>query len=217
MPAGQLVRGSSAWGSAPFPTKEMPSHKRFRKRRLVVDYRRVNARVKRSTYYCRRGTDVLAASVGSVWYTFVDAVSGFNQIRNTKRAREVLAIVARSGKYLPVGLTFGPVNGPDDFNFIVDRAYAPGRGRKLRFTKEWIADVDDLTVRSGRVIDGRFYTDSEAEQAIRDACSKGSVAAPQSAGAALEALGVRQQGASDKRAKHDSAKADTNQGFCQVQ
>ena len=102
------------------------------------------------------------------------------------------------------------MNGPDDFNFVVDRAYAPGRGRKLRFTKEWIAYIDDLTVRSGRVIDGRFYTDSEAEQAIRDACSKGSVAAPQSAGAALEALGVRQQGASDKRAKHDSAKADTN-------
>ena len=73
---GQLVRGSSAWGSAPFLTKEMPSHKRFRKRRLVVDYRRVNARVKQSTYYCRRGTDVLAAAVGSVWYTFVDCRRG---------------------------------------------------------------------------------------------------------------------------------------------
>ena len=55
-------------------------------------------------------------------------MSGFNQIRNTKRAREVLAIVARSGKYLPVGLTFGPVNGPDDFNFVADRAYAPRGG-----------------------------------------------------------------------------------------
>ena len=40
--------------------------------------------------------------------------------------------------------------------------------------------------------------------------AKGSVATPQSAGAALEALGVRQQGATDKRSKHDSAKADTN-------
>ena len=168
---GQLVRGPSAWGSAPFPTKEMPNHKRARKRRLVVDYRRVNARVKRSTYYCRRSTDVLAAAVGSVWYTFVDAVSGFNQIRNTKRAREVLAIVARSGKYLPVGLTFGPVNGPDDFNFVVDRAYAPGKGRRLRYTKEWIAYVDDLTVRTGRVVDGKFYTDSVADQAVREACA----------------------------------------------
>ena len=60
------------------------------------------------------------------------------------------------------------------------------------------------------MIDGRFYTDNEADQAIRDACSKGSVATPQSAGAALEALGVRQQGTPGKRAKHDAAKADTN-------
>ena len=206
---GQLIRGSSAWGSAPFPTKEMPSYKRHRKRRLVVDYRRVNARIKRSTYYCRRGSDVLAAAVGSVWYTFVDAVSGFNQIRNTKRAREVLAIVARSGKYLPVGLTFGPINGPDDFNFVVDRAYAPGRGRRLKYTKEWIAYVDDLTVRTGRVIDGQFFTDAQAEGAVREACAKGAVAAPQSASSALEALGVR--GAHNtKRANHDAARSDQN-------
>ena len=206
---GQLIRGSSAWGSAPFPTKEMPSYKRHRKRRLVVDYRRVNARIKRSTYYCRRGSDVLAAAVGSVWYTFVDAVSGFNQIRNTKRAREVLAIVARSGKYLPVGLTFGPINGPDDFNFVVDRAYAPGRGRRLKYTQEWIAYVDDLTVRTGRVIDGQFFTDAQAEGAVREACAKGAVAAPQSASSALEALGVR--GAHNtKRANHDAARSDQN-------
>ncbi|CAE7389337.1 POL [Symbiodinium microadriaticum] len=121
----------------------MPNHKRARKRRLVMDYRRVNARAKRSTYYRRRSTDVLAAAVGSMWYTFVDAVSGFNQIRNTKRAREVLAIVARSGKYLPVGLTLGPVKGPDDFNFVVD-------------------------LRTGRVVDGKFYTDAAADRAVRE-------------------------------------------------
>jgi len=99
---GQLVRGSSAWGSPPFPTKEAPAHKRHRKRRLVVDYRRVNARVQRSTYYCRKATDVLASAAGSIWYSFVDAVTGFNQIANTRRAMEILAIVARSGKFLPV-------------------------------------------------------------------------------------------------------------------
>ena len=143
---GQLIRGSSAWGSSPFPTKEAPAHKRHRKRRLVVDYRRVNARVKRSTYYCRKATDVLASCAGSVWYSFLDAVTGFNQIANTKRAMEVFAIVARSGKFLPVCLTFGPVNGPDDFCFVVDRAFGPGRGRKLRYTREWVAYVDDLTI-----------------------------------------------------------------------
>ena len=59
---------------------------------------------------------MLAASVyiyiGSVWYSFVDAVSGFNQIRNTKRAREVLTIVARSGTYLPIGSRSAQSVGP---------------------------------------------------------------------------------------------------------
>ena len=114
--------------------------------------------------------------------------------------------MVRSGKYLPVGLTFGPVNGPDDFNFVVDRAYAPGKGRRLRYTKEWIAYVDDLTVRTGRVVNGKFYTDSVLDQAVRDACAKGSSqAAPQSPESAMEALGFK-----PKPQPHDEARSDTN-------
>ena len=187
---GQLVRGASPWGSPPFPTREAPSHKKHRKRRLVVDYRRVNSRVVRSTYYCRRASDVVSSASGSIWYSFVDAVTGFNQIKNTRRAMEVLAIVARGGKFLPVCLTFGLVNGPDDFCFVVDRAYAPGRGRKLRYTREWVAYVDDLTVRTGRVVDGRYLTDDQAEAEVRAACKKGPVEAVQPAEEALKALGV---------------------------
>ena len=41
---------------------------------------------------------------------------------------EVLAIVVRSGKYLPVGLTLGPVNGRDDFNFVAD----PGKSQEAQ-------------------------------------------------------------------------------------
>ena len=212
---GQLVRGSSAWGSPPFPTKEMPSHKRHRKRRLVVDYRRVNARVQRSTYYCRKATDVLATAAGSVYYSFVDAVTGFNQIRNSRRAMEVLAIVARSGKFLPVCLTFGPVNGPDDFCYVVDRAFAPGRNRRMRYTKEWVAYVDDLTVRTGRVLDGRFVKDDEADREIKEACREGPVGVGQTAGDALKELGVdpgdlgKGRGSASKP-KHDERVSDHN-------
>ena len=62
---GQLIRRKSAWGSPPFPTKESAGERqKKRKRRLVVDYRRVNARVARSVYYCMRITDVLSEVVG---------------------------------------------------------------------------------------------------------------------------------------------------------
>ena len=55
-------------------------------------------------------------AAGSAYLTFLDAVTGFNQIKNTRRAMEMLAIVARSGQFLPVCLTFGPHNGPEDFS-----------------------------------------------------------------------------------------------------
>ena len=98
---GQLERGNSAWGSPPFPTKEFPTHKKQRKRRLVVDYRRVNARCRRAIYFVRRASDVTMECAGSVWMTLVDACAGFNQIVNTERARRMLAIIARSGQFLP--------------------------------------------------------------------------------------------------------------------
>ena len=175
-----------------------------------MDYRRVNARVKRSTYYCRKASDVLAQCSGSIFFSFVDAVTGFNQIANTRRAMEVLAIVARSGKFLPICLTFGPVNGPDDFCYVVDRAYGPGRSQKLRYTKEWVAYVDDLTIRTGRVVDGAFMTDEEHDHEIKEAMRQSPVVVGQPASEALKALGIKPDGLSGQRAKHDEKVSDRN-------
>ena len=175
----------------------------------MVDYRRVNARALRSTYYCRKASDVLAQCAGSIWFSFVDAVTGFNQIQNTRRAMEVLAIVARSGKFLPVCLTFGPVNGPDDFCYVVDRAFGPGRGRKNRYTREWVAYVDDLTIRTGRVVDGSFRTDAEHEEEVRRAMRDAPVTVGQPARDALEALGVQAEALGTK-GKHDPKVSDHN-------
>ena len=66
--------------------------------------------------------------------------------------------------------------------------------------------MDDLTVRTGRVVDGKFYTDSVADQAVRDACAKGSSqVTPQSPESAMEALGFK-----PKPPHHDAARSDTN-------
>ena len=78
----------------------------------MVDYRRVNARTLRAMYFVRRASDVVSEAAGSLWHTFLDAVAGLNHIRNTQRAREMLAIVWRTRQFLPVCLTVGPHNGP---------------------------------------------------------------------------------------------------------
>ena len=77
----------------------MPEHKKQRKRRIVVDYRRVNARTRRSVYYVRPAAGVVADAAGSIWYTLLDTGTGFNHIVNTPRARRMLAIVSRSGQF----------------------------------------------------------------------------------------------------------------------
>ena len=185
---GQLERGSSAWGSPPFPTKDAPSHKAKRKRRLVVDYRRVNQRTLRFTYYVRRAADVVSDAMGSAFLTLLDAVTGFNHIVNTRRARQMLAIIARTGQFLPKCLTFGPHNGPEDFAYVVDRIFSPGKKQARRFCKEWLAYVDDLSIRTGRVLDGTVYSDEEYSQRIRNA-AKNAKATPQSVEDALANVG----------------------------
>ena len=65
--------------------------------------------------------------------TFLDDVTGFNQVVNTPRARQMPAIIARSGQLLPICSTFGPVNGPEDFVYVVDGNFAPGRDAKRRY------------------------------------------------------------------------------------
>ena len=159
--SGQLARGNSEWASPPFATKQFAEHRRQRKRRLVVDYRRVNQRILRAVYHVRSADSVVQSVAGSAAMSFVDACKGFNQVGNTTRAKKVLAILARSGQFLPQCLTFGPCNGPEDFAFATDRIFAPGRGRKMRFCTSWQIYADDSTVRTGRVLEGTIYTDEE--------------------------------------------------------
>ena len=223
---GQMLRGNSPWGSPAFPTKEFAEHRRQRKRRIVVDYRRVNARTLRAVYYVRRSDDVKAEAAGSAFLTFLDAATGFNHLVNTRRAREMLAVIARSGQFLPVCLTFGPVNGPEDFSYVVDRTFAPGKDAKRRFCTEWLGYVDDLTVRTGRVIDGTIYTDDEMTDRLKEAMRRArEMRGGQSPAAALAGLGFVPQelgaemaskevaGKRPKKKKYDPVEVDRNAPF----
>eukprot|EP00969_Alexandrium_andersonii_P112931 4991731-Alexandrium_andersonii.AAC.1 len=84
----------------------------------------------------------------------------------------MLAVLARPGQFLPRCLTFGPHNGPEDFCYVIDRFYSPGRSNKLRFCKEWLGYVGDATARAGRVLDGVWDTDAEYEMRTKDASSR---------------------------------------------
>ena len=117
----------------------------------------------------------------------LDAVTGFNQVAKTPRANRVLSVLTRAEQFLPVCLTFGPANGPEDFAYVMDRMYAPGLHRRIRVMTEWLAYVDDHTIRRPH---GRAYTDEEVASQVRTAVTE--CAGPkgyQDVAEALEAAG----------------------------
>ena len=141
----------------------------------------------------------------------------FNQVANTRRAREMLAILSRSGQYLPVCLTFGPTNGPEDFAFATDRVFAPGRGREMRFCSKWQIYADDITVRSGRWLDGTYYSDKEYAGRVKEAAKRENDFRPllkeafEALGFNPEHLGVEQDGKQTKPKAKARAKTQGEQ------
>ena len=55
-----------------------------------------------------------------------------------------MAVLVAPGSYLPKGLTFGPTNGPEDFQELVFIIFA------RRLYKEWFLFLDDMSVATGR-------------------------------------------------------------------
>ena len=49
-----------------------------------------------------------------------------------------MAVLVASGCYLPEGLTFGPTNGPEDFQELVFIVFS------RRLYREWFLFLDDL-------------------------------------------------------------------------
>ena len=158
---GLYVRGTSPWGSWAFPTRADLSGRR---RRTVVDYRLVNRRMVLFTYYIRRCSDVKGDLVGSAFLSGLDGARGFNLLRNTAKAKEVLAVLTADGVFLPEVLQLGPSTGPFDFQYVTDELFTScGHGR---FGRCWKNYIDDFFVRTGRWLEGRALTDAEFEEVL---------------------------------------------------
>ena len=70
----------------------------------------------------------LRRSAGARFFTGLDAVSGFNHLALTERAKEVLAICASSGLYAWEALPFGPADGPQAFQAVMQRIFGSHAG-----------------------------------------------------------------------------------------
>ena len=73
-----------------------------------------------------------------------DLKEGFNQVDNEPETRKKMAVLSAGGCWLPRGLTFGPTNGPEDFQELVFTVF------QRRLYKDWFLFDDDLRFATGR-------------------------------------------------------------------
>ena len=119
----------------------------------------VNRRMVMFVYYIRRCRDVKGELVGCAYISGMDGARGFNLLVNTEHAKEVLAVLADCGCFLPEVLQLGPATGPFDFQFCTDELFTgTGRGR---YGSVWKNYIDDFWIRTGQWHEGRAYTDRE--------------------------------------------------------
>ena len=118
---------------------------------MVVDYRALNKVTERRFFIIPNSDGIKASVAGSRYVSVGDLKEGFNQCENEDETAQKMAVIVASGSYLPRGLTFGPTNGPEDFQELVFIIF----GRRLY--RDWFLFLDDLAVATGRrkcLVDG---------------------------------------------------------------
>ena len=111
---------------------------------MVVDYRGLNRVTIRNLFLIPNANEVKSEVAGSTYMSVGDLKEGFNQVDNTPESARKMAVLTQSGTYLPRGLTFGPTNGPEDFQELMFTIFS----RDLY--KQHFLFLDDLAVATGR-------------------------------------------------------------------
>jgi hypothetical protein len=111
---------------------------------MVVDYRELNKVTVRKFFLIPNSDYIKSTVAGNYLISVGDLKEGFNQVDNEPETRKKMAVLSAGGCWLPRGLTFGPTNGPEDFQELVFTVF------QRRLYKDWFLFVDDLSVATGR-------------------------------------------------------------------
>ena len=82
---------------------------------MVVDYRELNKVTVRKFFLIPNSDYIKSTVAGNKYISVGDLKEGFNQVDNEPETMKKMAVLSAGGCFLPRGLTFGPTNGPEDF------------------------------------------------------------------------------------------------------
>ncbi|CAB4421455.1 unnamed protein product [Rhizophagus irregularis] len=132
--ASLIVPSSSQWTS-PVVVVE----KKNGKKRLCVDYRKLNKVTKKDCYPLPRIDDMLETLSGSRWFSSLDLASGFWQVELDPKDREKSTFITRFGTYEFTVMPFGLCNAPATFQRLMDMVL---RDILWQFTVVYINDIN---------------------------------------------------------------------------
>ncbi|KAG1040488.1 hypothetical protein G6F43_012278 [Rhizopus delemar] len=110
--------------------------------RMVIDYRKLNAKTKKDAYPLPRIDDLLDTLGKAKVFSALDMRSGFHQVPLDEDSKELTAFTTKYGTYHYNTLPMGLVNSPATFQRLIDLCFRP------LISKCLVAYIDDLNVYS---------------------------------------------------------------------
>jgi hypothetical protein len=154
---GLILPSKSQWTS-PVVVVE----KKNGKKRLCVDYRKLNSVTKKDNYPLPRVDDMLETLSGSKYFSSLDLASGFWQVELDSKDREKTTFTTRFGTYEFVVMPFGLCNAPATFQRLMDTVL---RDILWQFV---VVYIDDINVGS-RTFDEHLQHLEQVFKRLKDA------------------------------------------------
>ena len=110
--------------------------------RVCVDYTDLNASCPRDPYLLPSIDQLIDATAGHLMLSFMDAFSGYNQIKLAPEDREKTSFITHRGVYCYKVMPFGLINAGATYQRMMNKVFADQLGRNMEVY------VDDMIVKS---------------------------------------------------------------------